>query len=132
MELEISATNKGGRKLFIDGYSYFLDSKKKQIYKWRCSKRQKYKCKGNVQTFLENNVPKIHVPPTLHTHDPDTSEKHISNTNLFLKNLAQNISNPPSQIIRDAIVTCQPEYRNYMPTKEAQIKKIQRVRKFDF
>ena len=74
-------------------------------------------------------MPKIHVPPALHTHDPDTSEKHISNTNLFLKNLAQNISNPPSQIIRDAIVTCQPEYRNYMPTKEAQIKKF-RVRKF--
>ena len=54
-----------------------------------------------------------------------------NNTNLFLKHLAQNMSNPPSQIIKDAIVTCQPEYRNYIPTKEAQIKKIQRVRKFD-
>ena len=26
---------------------------------------------------------------------------------------------------------CQPEYRNYILIKEAQIKKIQRVRKFD-
>lgn len=130
MDITVLKSNKGHNKLIIDGYDYHLQSKsKKNLYRWCCAKRKELLCKATVTTDFING---LHAPkngPSIHNHDPSAFKKHVTQANNVLKEMSSSSSLQPCQIIREAVISCQPNCRVYLPSKRAQKEKIGRIRR---
>lgn len=129
MEISLEDSNKGKKKLIIDGYSYHLERQNEEKYSWVCSKKKKFFCKSRVHT--ECKVSDCHTilrNPSAHNHDPDAYQKEISKISSKIKNDARCIAEKPSQIITNNVVQCQPDCRSYLPNTKALKQTISRVR----
>lgn len=70
MDINILKSNKGGEKLFFEGYGYhFRSLNKNNVYRWSCDKRKDYLCNSVVLTQKENGEHFIYTSPTDHNHD---------------------------------------------------------------
>lgn len=69
---------------------------------------------------MDKKTPKLCGDLPQHSHDPFASENQICKTNIKIKKTAKKSSDPPSKIIRKAVVECEPM---------SQKTKIYRVRK---
>lgn len=127
-EILLEKTNKGKEKLIINGYSYHLQIKYKENYRWTCVKNRSDFCRGKVITIIENGQHKILKKGAGHNHTPIAFEKEVCRVNNLVKNKANNDQAAPSQIIRHSILDCESDCRIYLPTEIAQKQKINRVR----
>lgn len=128
MSLTIIKNNKGKNSLVVDGYTYYLEKKQKNVYRWSCAQKKHLLCKGRVSTLLDTENHILNSSPTSHCHEPTASAINIANTNAKLKIDARNSESRPSQIIRSSIVDCAEDCRVYLPSNNAQKMKIKRVR----
>lgn len=128
-KITIVKSNKGKEKLFINGYDYCLDLNKDGIYRWSCSQRKSKGCKSRVNTSLVNGEHIIKKQADIHFHDPQASKISICKANAYVKDAAKISVFPPSKIILDSVIETEPECRRYLPTNNAQRKKINRARK---
>lgn len=129
-EICVLKNNKGGEKLCVDGYSYYLQRKSKQgSYNWQCSSRIKNNCKCRVTTVMEKNEHCLKKITNSHCHSPSAAEKDIWQANIKVKELARGSCLSSSQIIRESVVATSTSSRDYLPSKVAQKAKIKRVRK---
>lgn len=123
-------SNKGNDKLCVDGYDYHYHSKIKTAeFRWSCAQRKSLMCKSVVITTKTDDGHAIKRAPTEHNHDPKAHCVAVSTANKKVKDVSSSSSLEPSQIIREAIVDCQPDQRVYLPSKRAQKIKIIRNRK---
>lgn len=131
MNVNIVKSNKGQKKLNVNGFFYYCERKhKKGTFSWACAKRIPLHCKGRVTTVIENGIHKVVKEQCeKHTHPPVASDLEVCIANNNIKTLATISGNKPSQIIRNSVVQCPADVRVYLPTKEAQKMKIHRVRK---
>lgn len=126
--MEIVTSNKGKEKLISNGYSFVVDIKKENVFYWGCVKRKEYKCKGRVVTEFVNEIHKPKKVSNVHNHDPLAYEIEVNKANNYIKNNAGTSNLPPSQIIRNAVVSTPANIRPYLPDKRAQTAKVNRVR----
>lgn len=126
--MSVLASNKGGKNLFFNGYAYYLDSEKHNVFKWRCVERKKFFCKCKLVTMMEDNQHKEVQISFEHCHDPRAADLDVTDANNNLKFKAASTTEPPSKIIRKVTVECNPLSRIYLPNKQAQNRKIKRIR----
>lgn len=119
-------TNKGNKKIEINGYIYIKNRENKSTINWECERR-KDKCSGRVTTTICDNI--LKTVPTHHNHDPVASSSKVCLSNEFLKKNAKESDKVSCKIIAETIVRCEQPCRAYLPSKESQKKKVIRVRK---
>ncbi|XP_054082609.1 uncharacterized protein LOC128920127 [Zeugodacus cucurbitae] len=131
MEVVFTVSNKGSNKIVLDGFDYHFRSKneKKKKFRWSCAQRKSLICKSVVVTKENSGDHVIQRAPTAHNHDPKTHQVSVAQANNKVKDLSTSSSLAPSQIIREAVVDCQPDRRVYLPSKRGQKMKISRLRK---
>lgn len=122
-------SNKGKNKLIFRGFAYHLERKYKENFRWVCAKNKNSFCKSRLTTTIENNMHKILKQGADHNHAPSSSTKEISRLNNIIKTTARETEAPPTQIIRNGIIACDPDFRMYLPNETAQKQKITRIRK---
>lgn len=128
MSAEIVKSNKGKSKLVLNGFVYHSEKKYKEVFYWKCEKRNDLKCNARVTTVLDVNEHKIKKPASAHSHDPMAYNGEIYKTNADIKQQAEKTNCKPSQIINSAIVQCKSECRVYVPKSQNSLQKIKRVR----
>lgn len=130
MIVVVVKSNKGKEKLYVDGFGYHFHSKnEKQEFRWCCAERKSMMCKSVVITTRNSDEHAVKRAPTAHNHDPKAHCVSVVSANMNVKEMSSSTSLEPSQIIREAIVDCQPDQRVYLPSKRAQKIKINRNRK---
>lgn len=128
--ISIEKTNKGGEKLFIDGYFYHLERvNKNNNYNWCCAFKKTYKCKSRVVTKTEKGSIVVLKSPCIHNHEPKSHDLNVTKANNTLKSMANSSFLCPSQIIQHSIINTCETSRDFLPSKDAQNVKIKRVRK---
>ena len=85
MEGNLIPSNKGGKKLEINGYLFHREKTTNDVTRWCCAKRKSLYCKSRVSTIVgENpNVVKITLEPTNHSHQL-TKPTWTKQTTLFV------------------------------------------------
>ena len=58
-EITFIDSNKGGRKLFYQGFSYTKRNTGSVSVYWACSEREKYTCNGTLKTLLDLSNPEV-------------------------------------------------------------------------
>ncbi|XP_049315649.1 uncharacterized protein LOC125779119 isoform X2 [Bactrocera dorsalis] len=128
-QIQIITSNKGGKKLFLNGYFYYFERKTQmETCNWACSKRLKYKCKSRIVTKVLANNHVIVKQPADHCHEPAPNELPIATINNKVKRMARRSHLAPSQIIQRATVEAEQSCRDYLPSRNAQKARIRRSR----
>ena len=58
-EITFIDSNKGGRKLFYQGFSYTKRNTGSVYVYWACSERDMYTCNGTLKTLLDLSNPEV-------------------------------------------------------------------------
>lgn len=128
-EIIISTSQKGKQKLSFNGYMYHFERSGKKAISWTCDKRKSQLCKSRLSVkLLANGEYELLGQKHEHNHAPDATSLYVHNVNAELKRKAKISKDPSCRIIRSSIVQCNAEVRPYLPSNDAQKKKIVRVR----
>lgn len=126
----IVPTNKGKKKLCVDGFFYYLENvSKKQSFNWVCADKTKFKYKSRIITTVIMEQHSIAKTTSEHSHEPSAADQDVFQANKKVKRLARKSCMSSTQIIQRSIIETPSCSRNYLPTIEAQKAKIKRVRK---
>ena len=80
-ELEVAQfiqTNRGGRKLLYQGFSFTQNRKfSTGIISWKCTKYKKWKCFARAVTRIVDDIEYIKISKPTHSHPEDVECKRI-------------------------------------------------------
>lgn len=69
-------TNRGGRKLLYNGYSFTQNRKfNNNTISWKCTSYKKYKCMARAVTRCVNETEYVKISKPIHTHPIDKNCK---------------------------------------------------------
>ena len=92
--LHDTRSNKGNRRLNVDGFSYVIERATEEKIVWRCGKRP---CKGRCHTnaLITNLI----VPPNAHTCGSQKSNAMIAAEDMFDTMCSSNLMSKPAEIL---------------------------------
>lgn len=71
-EAAFDTTNRGGRKLICNGYSYTVNRKlNNELISWKCTKYKRFGCKARAVTKLVKGCELLKISKPHHTHLSD-------------------------------------------------------------
>lgn len=72
-QAEYIKTNRGGKKLLWQGFSFTTNRKFKDggVVSWKCTKYKQFKCHARIVTTLVGDVDFVKLSKPQHTHPPD-------------------------------------------------------------
>ncbi|XP_050054122.1 uncharacterized protein LOC126549329 [Aphis gossypii] len=124
---DIVLSQQGREKLVVKGYLMVKDKNRDDLYYWNCEKKVLFKCKGRASTILIDGRHKLRSDND-HNHAPEASRAPVAIANSILKDTARSTTNKPSQIIQSTQSNVSENIKPYLPSYEAQRKKIKRAR----
>lgn len=65
-------TNRGGRKLLNDGFSFTINRKmNKGLISWKCTKYKQFTCHARAVTHMIDGIEYVKLTKPTHSHSPD-------------------------------------------------------------
>lgn len=114
MIMEVVKSSRGVDMLVIEGYTYHLNKRRMNAqgtltYNWCCvAAKQGPKCKGRLQTTMEDGHHVISKGPTKHNHpltEKDAARKRLNPANRSV-DLGRLLLNPPSKLLSVSSLYC--------------------------
>ncbi len=125
---EFILSNKGGRKLLLQGYAYVKKKELKSSTQWECElRRNRAQCKASVWTF-EDNI--LRHSSNEHTHAPDSNLLQSYRINSSIKEKASNTECESStqRLLSNALVEASDDCAVKMAKTSSIKRRIRRVR----
>lgn len=119
--MEITKTNKGGKKLLYEGYAYVVDKRKEDRIYWRCEKRGY--CGGRITTSNDTVL-----SFASHAHQPDNLRCEVLKIQNKIKDTASVTEDIPSNIIHNATANISLDVCGALPKKESIARTVRRQR----
>ena len=85
-QLEIIASQKGGQKLLLNGYSFTVKTKSVHTIRWECSERKSQQCVAKLTTKKDDNSITSQTP---HSHAGNPAKIAVLKQKLNLKRKIQ-------------------------------------------
>ena len=128
MELEITLSNKGGKKVLHAGHAYTEKTVNKRSIRLRCANYRKYNCNGALTVDLDCTriIPGSMIP---HTHEPNTDFTEGLKKRVDCKKIATISRGKPSQIVKDVLAKCPVEVGAAMGEANALKQVVRRIKK---
>ncbi|CAF1331691.1 unnamed protein product [Rotaria sordida] len=126
MSVTLSTTSKNASLLIHDGYSYIIDKRNDKKILWKCEHAKKFKCRGRLQTDLNNVFIRTTGDHENHTADPRSGPIRQYYDRLR-KESEQNQTNPHN-ILTQANIGVQDEVRVQLTSNDHLKRNIRRWR----
>lgn len=127
-------SSKGKLKININGFLYWKDKSRDDLFYWVCENRdsKEKKCYGRAVTILINGQHLIRKHDSAsHNHGPDASKPEVLNACNKMKELASTSNDLPIQIISNVLASISSCTRPSLPSKNALRQQIKRVSRCD-
>ena len=95
LRMEFILSNKGKRKLALNGFLYVCDKSKNGVTYWRCENFRK--CRSRVSTAEDDSLMR---EPTEHSHSPDPACVEVARSKARIRHRAMNSDEAISNIIQ--------------------------------
>ena len=126
MEYKIIDSQKGNKKLCLDGYMYVTKHTGKQQITWRCEKSSSAKCPATVKTDFDMKNPS-NVSGT-HKH-PQSEEKIVlAEARQTMKRMAESTLDRPNQILARVASQLPDEISALLPAEDTCRRTLRNVR----
>ncbi|CAN8017265.1 unnamed protein product [Ixodes persulcatus] len=106
--MEVTLSNRGKKKVLLDGYEYVKKISKKDWTRWQCRHQRSFGCKGAITTDLAITR---HWSSVEHTHANDASATETTKLRVQLKRKATDTSEPPSRLLAEALTETSEQVR---------------------
>lgn len=123
MPVEFVMSEKGKRKLLLDGHFFFKEKESVDQILWKCENYQKTKCKVRVKTV--NDVVTVRGE---HNHVGDAAGVEAAKIYEAIKTTAKTTTNAPQAIITDATIQCSQAAAPKLPTIDVMKRTIRHIR----
>ena len=127
--MEIIKTNKGKKKLCLDGFIYVQKRTTGEHVHWECWRRRSRRCPGSLMTNLNDEIP---VPKGDHTHMPERTQINITKAKNKMKEVAKIGRDKPANILSETLETLDERTRANVPQQETLKRLIRRQRDPEF
>ena len=96
-QLEIIASQKGGQKLLLNGYSFTVKTKSVHTIRWECSERKSQQCEAKLTTKKDDN--------SITSQTPTAMLENLPRSRCWSKNSTSNAKykNLPSQVAQNKL-----------------------------
>ncbi|CAN7977512.1 unnamed protein product [Ixodes persulcatus] len=106
--MEVTLSNRGKKKVVLDGYEYVKKISKKDWTRLQCRHQRSFGCKGAITTDLAITR---HWSSVEHTHANDASATETTKLRGQLKRKATDTSEPPSRLLAEALTETSEQVR---------------------
>ncbi|CAN8017147.1 unnamed protein product [Ixodes persulcatus] len=123
--MEVTLSNKGKKKVLLDGYEYVQKISKNDWTRWQCRYQRTLGCKGAITTDLEISC---YWSPAEHNHANDASTTETTKLRSQLKRKATTTSEPPSRLLAEALTATSEQVRANVGDLETVRRDLRRQR----
>lgn len=126
MEAKVIESNKGGKKLCLDGFMYVIKHTGKKQITWRCEKSSSAKCSATIKTDLE--MKNSSVDNEGHNHSGSIEKVAVTEARLVMKRMAESTLDRPNQILAAVASQLPDEVSALLPAEDTCRRTLRSVR----